>query len=79
MNLTVGLILKLAGSLDQVLTANGILDATGAFVTPVSATAIAKATADYEVSLKASGLVIPEKVDQIVQVLPALLVIAGVK
>ncbi len=79
MKVTIGVVLELAGKIGDILKQDGILDANGDAVTPVSVQAIAKVAADVEQLLVSHGVVVPGQADKIIQVLPLLLSLAGVK
>jgi len=80
MKLTPGKALDLVADLDAVLDRAGVLTADGHFVHPLPAQVAANATAGIEVVLKAYGLVVPARVDRILNLLesiPTLLLLFG--
>ena len=79
MIVTTGSVMKLIGAIEKVLTADGILDSAGNFTTPVSPQNIAKAAAGIEQLLVADGVIVPGNVDKIIQLIPLILALAGVK
>ena len=72
MNLTVGVLLSLAGAIGNALTEAGLLDAQGNFMNPTPE-AIGKAAQAVEEVLKAKGLVVPKNIDKAIQILPLVL------
>lgn len=71
MKLNIGQVLVLQSQIIQALVANGVIDAQGNFVDDLQAEI--KALTDIETLLKSNGLVIPDKVDKIIQLLPLIL------
>lgn len=73
MNITVGMLLSLAGAIGNALTEAGLLDVDGNFVSNPSAEQIGKAAATVETVLKAKGLNVPKNIDKAIQLLPVIL------
>lgn len=77
MKITVGQILVLFAGLIAILQKENIMDASGNVPQPMAVDAIGRAAVDVEQLLKAHGLVIDGKVDQIIALVP--IVLAAVK
>ncbi len=73
MDITVGVLLSLAGAIGNALTEAGLLDPAGNFVGSPSPQQIGKAAATIETVLKSKGLNVPKNVDKIIQLLPVIL------
>lgn len=73
MNITVGVLLSLAGAIGNALTESGLLDHEGNFVGNPTPEQIGKAAATVETVLKAKGLNVPKNIDKVIQLLPVIL------
>lgn len=74
--MTPGQALKLAGQIGEVLTKDGVLDASGNFVNPGVPKDVL-AGIDIVKLLEADGVAIPVDVDKVIEALPALLSLLG--
>ncbi len=79
MKLSIGVILKLAGEIEAILASDGLLDSNGDFITPLSPVAVSKSAAAIEALLVSKGVVVQNNVDKIIQLIPLILSLAGVK
>ena len=70
-NLNLGQVLVLEAKIVLILQKEGVIDAQGNFVDDLQAEL--RAFAAIESELKSVGLVVPERVDKIVQMLPLIL------
>ncbi len=77
MVITTGVLLKLIGAAEAILTRGGVLDAAGNFANPVSPEGLARAAADIDTLLKTHGVTIQGDVDKAIQALPLVLSLFG--
>lgn len=79
MKLNFGTLIDLLMEVKIALVNRGLVDANGEFVTPFHAVAIAEVSADVEQILVKRGVAVQSEIDKVIQAIPAVLLLIGVK
>lgn len=77
--ITLGEIFNLVGLVHKSMITHGVLDTNGALVNPVPVIGVASVAKDVEDALQAMGVHVQPNVDKIIDALPTVLALFGVK